>query len=247
MTNETWHLIYDSQALKKTDSDLAADQGESLSEKKHIQAEERRMQPKEKSEAWRDLHGEFEQDEKLVVSNRYNLGATWMALNIGGALDGKMDDAAQEKMQTLDALHADNAVQMECVSEQYQTHKLVEKGSMLDSKSQSAAESASSMKTRQTLTAPLHDDERLKDQIEEVATNGLRLELAVEAIDKATNGLRLDISKQAVLDSKLLPTVQAIRSEHGEVKSAVQQSTQDMSDKLGASQSDANDIKKRQH
>jgi len=59
--------------------------------------------------------------------------ASLVALDINADdLDFKMDEAAQEKMQVMDALHADDVmpVQMDGSSEQYLTAKLVEAGAI---------------------------------------------------------------------------------------------------------------------
>jgi len=57
-----------------------------------------------------------------------------VALDTSGLDDLKMDDAAVEKMQVMDALHADDAmpVEMDGLSEQYLTQKLIEGGAIAE-------------------------------------------------------------------------------------------------------------------
>merc|ERR1712013_617383 len=75
-----------------------------------------------------DVMAEAEAEAEAAAAD-----SSLLALDISAdALDFKMDDAAQEKMAVMDALHSDDmaAVEMDGVSENYLIQKLVEGGAI---------------------------------------------------------------------------------------------------------------------
>ena len=78
-----------------------------------------------------------------------------------------------------------------------------------------------------------------------VLTEAGDVELNEDTMQQMVEDLKQSV--EAGFDSKLLPTIQVMRSEYDEVKSAVHQSIQDMADKLGASQGDVSDTKQMLH